>query len=545
MKIFILSLTLYFSLSVNISFSQVNKEWTLIPAVENISDVKDLKYNSNNTFIFLGESSFEVGYILCFNKEGNVLWSDTINESKPSQIACDEKSNVYYVGSKDKNVYLAKYNEFGIREWERYYDYDSLNSDDCGKIVKIDTMGNIIVAADVNYRLGDVISAPPHGKVAVLKYSPHGDLIWSNVYSVNSSSSFSSVADIVLDKGSAIYVSVLRDTLWYNGPTLFIRTLTNLIKYDSTGNLSWNVTYSVPFPDATKPVSMDYDYNENSIVIFGSVRGHFYTLKYDTSGKRKWLKEYFYNNPQTDACEPKNVKIDKNSNIYLCGSVQVDGSIIINDADYFIMKYSSIGDILWHKKFNGLRLHGIDICNDFLIGNKNLYCTGYLTNSETGKDEFVAGIDNNGNTLWTYTFDSSNADTSNEYSILIESDYSGSVYSAGYTNEGKFYINKYSEDKINIKEVSSKIPQYFKLQNNFPNPFNPYTKITFEIPFKSFTKLTIIDLLGRIIMEPVNEILKPGIYNYNFDASRFASGVYFYRLEAGEFVQTKRMVLVK
>jgi subtilisin-like proprotein convertase family protein len=89
------------------------------------------------------------------------------------------------------------------------------------------------------------------------------------------------------------------------------------------------------------------------------------------------------------------------------------------------------------------------------------------------------------------------------------------------------------------------IPNRFALYQNYPNPFNPATTIKYDIAKDVKVKITVYDLLGREVSVPVNEFKKSGSYSLNFDASRFASGVYFYRIEAGEFKDVKRMVLVK
>ena len=89
------------------------------------------------------------------------------------------------------------------------------------------------------------------------------------------------------------------------------------------------------------------------------------------------------------------------------------------------------------------------------------------------------------------------------------------------------------------------VPKLFSLAQNYPNPFNPVTSIRFSIPKTGFVKLTIYDLTGRVTASIVNGELSAGIYNFDIDASNFASGIYFYRLESHEFSQTKKMVLVK
>lgn len=98
---------------------------------------------------------------------------------------------------------------------------------------------------------------------------------------------------------------------------------------------------------------------------------------------------------------------------------------------------------------------------------------------------------------------------------------------------------------VGIQPISSEIPNVFKLYNNYPNPFNPSTKIKFDIANQSSARLVIYDILGREIAQLVNEELKPGKYEASFDASKFASGVYFYKLSAGDYLDIKKMVLIK
>ena len=94
-------------------------------------------------------------------------------------------------------------------------------------------------------------------------------------------------------------------------------------------------------------------------------------------------------------------------------------------------------------------------------------------------------------------------------------------------------------------EANRQIPSKYELLQNYPNPFNPVTTIEFVIRQSSFVHLTIHDLLGREVATLVNEKLAPGTYTRQWDAIGFTSGVYFYRLSAGELVQTRKLVLVR
>jgi hypothetical protein len=98
---------------------------------------------------------------------------------------------------------------------------------------------------------------------------------------------------------------------------------------------------------------------------------------------------------------------------------------------------------------------------------------------------------------------------------------------------------------IGIEPISSEVPQGFSLSQNYPNPFNPSTNFEFRIAEFGVVSLKIYDLLGREITVLVNEELKAGVYKAEWDASAYPSGVYFYRLAAGNFTETKKMILVK
>ncbi len=93
--------------------------------------------------------------------------------------------------------------------------------------------------------------------------------------------------------------------------------------------------------------------------------------------------------------------------------------------------------------------------------------------------------------------------------------------------------------------ANGEIPSEFKLYNNFPNPFNPSTKIKFDIPNNSFVKLVIYDIQGRTAAVLVNKEMKAASYEIDFNAENLSSGVYFYKIETSSFTDVKKMLLVK
>ncbi|MBO6584589.1 MAG: lamin tail domain-containing protein [Gracilimonas sp.] len=94
-------------------------------------------------------------------------------------------------------------------------------------------------------------------------------------------------------------------------------------------------------------------------------------------------------------------------------------------------------------------------------------------------------------------------------------------------------------------EVETGLPKSFDLKQNYPNPFNPTTNITFDLPRAADVSLTVYDMLGRKVATLVNERMNAGSHTAAFDASRLASGMYIYRIEAGSFESIKKMMLIK
>jgi len=106
-------------------------------------------------------------------------------------------------------------------------------------------------------------------------------------------------------------------------------------------------------------------------------------------------------------------------------------------------------------------------------------------------------------------------------------------------NEGTF---KYSET---VEVTVGQVPNDYSLNQNFPNPFNPSTTITYVIPKTSFVRISVYDILGKELKVVVNAEKNPGHYAIIFNAKELAGGIYYYSIKAGEFSQSKKMILLK
>ena len=112
-------------------------------------------------------------------------------------------------------------------------------------------------------------------------------------------------------------------------------------------------------------------------------------------------------------------------------------------------------------------------------------------------------------------------------------------------NDEIYYKRDPNGNVVGITNINSEMPREFILEQNYPNPFNPTTNLEFRIADFGFVNLTIYDAMGRTVETLQNGDMKPGVYEAEWNASSYPSGVYFYRLSSGSFTETKKMLLVK
>ena len=155
---------------------------------------------------------------------------------------------------------------------------------------------------------------------------------------------------------------------------------------------------------------------------------------------------------------------------------------------------------------------------------------------------------NNGNN-WTTIVEST--PNTGSYSWQVTAPDSSDQCLIRITNKDDENVNDISDDVFTIdiisgiEETEENIPSEFDLSQNYPNPFNPVTSIKYQVPEASLVSIKVYDLIGRELKVLVNEVKQPGTYQVNFDSGNFASGVYFYKMIAGDFSSVKKMNLLK
>ena len=301
-----------------------------------------------------------------------------------------------------------------------------------------------------------------------------------------------------------------------------------------------------------------------------------------TDGNRdKWIGTYYGGLAKYDGTN-WNVYNTSNSGLpdnYLnCLAIDEKGNKWIGTLDGGLVKYDGANWTVYNKSNSGLPGNdvtclAVDQNENIWIGIVNLLTsiggglvkyndtnwTFYNTSNSGLPDNYVncIAIDGNGNkwigtykglakydgTNWT-VFDTSNSGLPDNTVNCIAIDSNGNIWMG--TDSGLAVFNEGGIVSVKEKENNNKhYPNKYILSQNYPNPFNPSTTIKYSIPKQSYVTLKVYDILGNEIETLANEEKPAGEYEVTLDAVNLPSGVYFYRLQAGSFVETKKMILLK
>lgn len=236
------------------------------------------------------------------------------------------------------------------------------------------------------------------------------------------------------------------------------------------------------------------------------------------------------------------------------------GIAMYNDTNSVVYNYSNSG-----IPSNDIRSISIDTSGNKWIAtqfggvamfnsNLNQWTVYNTTNSPLPENHVWTIYADKKNTIWIGCNSAGVARYDGNWTLFNTSNSPLPSNSISYFAEDKFdniwiccgYLVIYNENGIiGINSQIKNSPSYFKLYQNYPNPFNPVTNIKYEIEKSSYIKLAVLDMLGKEIKVLVEGYQKPGVYNVSFDGSKYASGIYLYRIEAGNYKQARKMVLVK
>ncbi|MFA7359406.1 MAG: T9SS type A sorting domain-containing protein [Candidatus Kapaibacterium sp.] len=215
---------------------------------------------------------------------------------------------------------------------------------------------------------------------------------------------------------------------------------------------------------------------------------------------------------------------DQNSEIYYKRSI--DGGINWGSDTRLTNSFSS--SILPSIAVTGSLLHVV--WTDIRDGNREIY---YKRSTDDGIN-------------WVADIRLTNDGAYSEYpSIASSGTLVHTVWNDTRDGNREIYYKRNPTGNVDIKNISLETPSKYSLSQNYPNPFNPMTNVKFSIVKSGDVKMVVYDIQGREVRTLVNESLKPGTYEAAFDGSQLVSGVYFYKISAGDFSDTKKMVLIK
>ena len=231
--------------------------------------------------------------------------------------------------------------------------------------------------------------------------------------------------------------------------------------------------------------------------------------------------------------------------------IDENGDIYFGSTDSSIYSLSKNGIVNWQYKSNS------EIRSDLSLDK---YGNVYI-----GTEDGKLLVLKDGNLLWQFITSSKirSASLITNHDLLLQSTIDGSVYIMSIsesskpdsninqvhqwpTYKGNNQRNGYVWDGVtDINTFKNEIPVNYSLAQNYPNPFNPSTKIKFGLPKESKVSLVVYNLLGQVVTKLVNQQLKAGYHEVEFNNTNYSSGIYFYRLQAGDYVETKKMILLK
>ena len=486
---------------------------------QNASDFATVKYNS------AGVQQWVAYY------NGPVSPDSSYDVS--NAIALDAAGNIYVTGSSfggatSYDWVTIKYNSAGVQRWLKRYN-DPFNSSDGGIGIAIDNSGI--------YVTGTSVFSGSVSEITTIKYDTAGNQQWLTGY-IGTGDMNSSPSKIKLDASSNVYICGQSNHLGSNENYA-------VVKYNSAGVLQWAQTYNGTgnIQDDANDIAID---NSGNVFITGAswTTGSnldYVTIKYNSTGVQQWLKRY--NGPGNSTDSPVALALDGSGNIFVTGySIGVGTTY-----DIATIKYNSLGDTLWTRRYDfGPGGNRDDRPSGMVLDNfGSVYVTG-SSSSSTFNDYVTLKYDQAGNQQWVKRYNGAGSNDDAATSIAVDN--SLNIYITGssmnISNNSDYLTIKYSQP-VGVTSIGNSIPGKFKLEQNYPNPFNPTTNINYDLPFSGIVTLKVYNSLGKEVASLVNERQAAGSYRVEFDGSSLSSGIYYYTLSEGEFMETKKMLLVK
>jgi len=543
----LLPVVLLLFFSDNECLSQVSENWVAHYNGEanNAEYARDFEMDQNGNTYIIGTSMNSDGttdiVTTSFDQQGERRWvsrydgADDLNDWGYS-IAIDSSSNVVVCGSSQsgetgKDFVIIKYNSGGDEIWARYYNGPA-DRDDEAVQVEVDCSGNVAAT-------GSSQSSGGVSDYATVKFDADGGFLWAARYN-GPGDNVDEARALAVDCDGNVFVSggSIGDGTDYDYAT---------IKYDSDGNEQWIRRYDGPahmYDVVYYAGSILLDTNDN-IYLTGYSTGEdstydYYTIKYDSDGNLLWSDRYSGGQGNDYADRPF---LDNSGNLYITGASYNS----VSNYDYLTIKYSQAGNIAWSASYNGEasdwdEAYGLDVDTE-----GNVYVLGRSVGANTMADFATVKYSPDGQELWSIRYDGSAHNFDWPFKLLLDDE--ANVYVAGSSMESgsasDYTIIKYEQIQSGIDDGETAPGQLESLLPNYPNPFNSRTEIGYYLPKAEHIQLSIFDILGRLVEVLVDSEQNIGFHHVVWDSRDSGSGLYFYRLETENSIQSRSMIIIK
>ncbi len=440
-------------------------------------------------------------YSLSFAQTPDTLWTRTFGGSGNDYVYdLKQTSDGGFIlagsgvfGTGGPNIYLVKTDAGGDTIWTRFF--DAVDSDHASSVQQTDDDGYIVAC---------------NGFTNLIKLDEFGDSLWSHDYGI--------VAKSVspTNDGGYILGGGVVDGPW-------------IIKTDSLGNVVWSHFFDNNYFNHITHVQQTFDggYMAAGTAYSDSNWSDFFIIKMDGSGDTLWTRSY-----GTIGAEEAH-----------CAQQTFDGGYIISGLFFRTVRTDAAGDTIWCRNYGYNGTGCAYSLQETLDGG---YIIGGRTNLPFMEAQFyMVKTDLDGNIEWEFDYGSAGYDIGHN---VRQTDDLGYIM-AGWTDSagigGMDIMLVRLGYPTGVEDLPIPVPENISLLANYPNPFNSSTMIEFTLDKSQFVMLTVYDLLGREIRTLLEGERSAGNHKISFDATSLSSGVYFYRLRAGDRVETKRMVLLK
>lgn len=451
-------------------------------------------------------------------------------------------------------VYLLKTDEYGDTLWTKYY---GSSAHHVGNFVQQTSDSGYIIAGGITHFNNDV-------NAYLIKTDINGNLLWER-----------SIGGASYDEGNCVrettdggYIIAGYTRSYGNNSQIY------LIKTDTNGLTEWIKTYGDDDWDEARSIQVT---SEGEFIIVGykvvatspgGADSEVYLLKTDSDGDTLWTKLYGY---RTGFYRDEGWSVQQTTDggfIIAAETWYPGGSSWLIDA--YLIKTAANGDTTWTRAYNIPGNNWSVPRSVWQTLDGGYIIAGYSSIPPLNHEVLLIKINADGDTVWTKNLGKNLGSFPYDEGWSVQQTTDGGYIVTGFSwnypiSDSDVYIIRLAPNPTQIEnEVDNQLPQGFALYQNYPNPFNPTTTIKYSIQSverfaESLTNnnnerignslynvsIKVYDVLGAVVAILVNEQKPAGSYEINFNADGLPSGVYLYKLQAGSFVETKKMILLK